>query len=396
VVFNFSEAMDPTATTATFYNDSTFSTLATSEIWSPGNTVLTCTPSPAFPSNTTILWDVSGQTPGGTPLGGVPVGTFTTIGTGGGGGGSGTNQYTTFTVGDAVYYQQTSTSAPTVDTNFAYLFLANVILASNRTAISATVELPSTTVTNLTHNPINPAQFFLDAANTNQSALDTTFGNGSYIFDVVAADSNQDVTVKLSASLLQPNAPQITSYTAAQSVNPAQAFTLTWDPFTGAAATDFVVVIVGNVYSTASPGNSNALPGTATSFQIPADTLQPSTNYLCAVGFYRYTGATNKAGDYFTGAYRGAITEFNLATIGGGTTTAPVLADASVSGNSFNFNVTSGVGQSLTIQYNTSATLGSNQWQTLLTTNSATGVVQVNVPINPSIPHIFYRTLTGK
>jgi hypothetical protein len=65
VVFTFSVAMDPTATGAEFYTESSFTALATTAAWSGGNKVLTCTPSPAFPSATAILWFVDGQTPGG-------------------------------------------------------------------------------------------------------------------------------------------------------------------------------------------------------------------------------------------------------------------------------------------------------------------------------------------
>src|SRR5665213_2010656 len=226
VVFTFSEAMNPTATTATFVNNTTFALLTTSPVWSAGNTVLTCTPSPAFPANTTILWVVSGQDTQGKSLSGTPEGTFTTGTSGGGGGGSGTNQYTSFAVGQAIYYDQTSSGAPTLDTNIPYFFVGDLTLASNRAAVSATLALPSGSVSNLTQNPVAAYQFFLDASNTNQTAFNTTFGSGNYIFTVTAATSNQQVTVNLPAALAQPGAPTVTNYSAAQAVNPAQAFTL--------------------------------------------------------------------------------------------------------------------------------------------------------------------------
>jgi methionine-rich copper-binding protein CopC len=394
VVFTFSEAMDPTATTATFLNDSTFALLTTSPVWSAGNTVLSCTPSPAFPAGTSIRWVVSGQNPGGTSLGGVPTATFTTSGGGGGGGGgSGTNKYTSFSVGQAIYYDQTSAGAPTADTNisYTYIFVGEIILSSNRTATSATLKLPSGSVSNLFENPFAPEEFFLDAGDTNQTRLDATFGSGNYMFTVVSADSNQQVTIDLPASLVQPAAPHITSYTAAQSVNPAQSFTLKWDAFAGATAADVVYVSIG-AFNTSMPGTSNALAGTATSLEIPAGTLQPNSNYDSSITFYRLNSATNH-GDHML-AFRDSVTVFTLITTGGATTPV-ILTDASWSGHTFSFNVTSAVGQSLIIQYNTSGALLSSQWQTLLTTNSATGVVQVSDSLNTGGSHVMYRAQTG-
>jgi len=395
VVFTFSEAMDTTATTATFYSESPFAVLTTSPVWSAGNTVLTCTPSPAFPASATIIWVVSGEDPDGNPLGGVPEGTFTT-GTGGGGSGvSGTNQYTAFAVGEAIVYNQTSTAAPVLDTDIPpYLFFAGITLSSNQSALSATVELPSASVAALLQEPEDPGQFFLSDSDANQTTLDNTYGNGNYIFNLVAANSNEQVTVNLPASLAQPGAPQISNFTAAQSVNPAQPFTLTWNAFAGGTVTDYVFVTIGGVFSTPPPGSSYALAGTATSVQIPANTLQPGSNYDSFISFYHYILATNTvSAGYTTAAYRYADTEFSLITTGG---TPIILTNASWSGHTFSFNVNSAVGQSLLIQYNTNLALASSPWQTFLTSNSATGVIHVSDSVNTTNSHVFYRAQTGQ
>jgi methionine-rich copper-binding protein CopC len=397
VVFTFSEAMDPIATTAQFLGETSFNSLTTSNVWSAGNTVLTCTPAPAFPTSTPIFWLVSGQSPDGTQLGGTPEGSFTT-GTsgagGGGGGGTGTNQSTTFSVGQIVYYDEVSTGAPTLDTNIPYLFLGTFILSSNRSANSATLEMPNSSVSNLFQNPIDPAQFFLSVADTNETAFDTDFGAGDYIFTVSAATSNQQVIVNYPATLAQPSAPALVNYAAAQSVNPAQPFTLEWNVGAGGTPGEFVFVSVGSVFSTPTLGASNALPGTATSVQIPANTLQPNTNYTGTIGFYNFIAVTNTSGDYITQAFRESLTQFNLITIGAGGVTGPItLTNASWSGGAFGFNVTSAPGQNLIIQYSTD--LNSSQWQTLLVTNSATGFIQVSYSVNTANSHVFYRAQAG-
>jgi len=233
----------------------------------------------------------------------------------------------------------------------------------------------------------------LSAADTNQTTLDSTFGNGNYLFDLDTATSNEQVTIDLPATLVQPSTPQISDYAAAQSVNPAQAFTLTWGPFVGGTASDSVFVTIGTNFSTPEPRTSNALPGTATSVVIPANTFLPGNNYDSFIGFYHLILHSNVSAGYTTAAYRSTSTEFNLSTTSG-TSTPVVLTNVSWSAHTFSFNVTSAAGQNLIIQYTTNAPLFS-QWQTLLTTNSASGVVQVTDSANTGNRHVFYRAQAG-
>jgi hypothetical protein len=78
VVITFSQAMDTGHTFPDFVATNPFEDVPTALAWSAGNTVLTCTPTTLFPTNQTILWNVSGQNPAGQPLGGYIGGTFTT------------------------------------------------------------------------------------------------------------------------------------------------------------------------------------------------------------------------------------------------------------------------------------------------------------------------------
>ncbi|MGC9944378.1 MAG: Ig-like domain-containing protein [Verrucomicrobiota bacterium] len=396
VVFTFSESMDTTSTAAMFFDESTFAVLTTTEVWSDNNTVLTCTPSPAFPVSTEILWEVNGQDPEGNALGGTPAGFFTTGTSGGGGGGgiTGTNRYTEFGVGKAIYYSQTSTGTPTLSTEFGpYLFYADVTLSSNQSALSASLELPSAVVQGM-NTTTEPGQFLLSGANTDQTTLDSTFGDGSYLFTVTAASSNEQVTIDLPASLPQPAAPLISNYTAAQSVNAAQAFTLNWESFVGGTATDSVYVTIGNAFSTPQPFDLNALGGTSTSVVIPANTLKPGTSYDSFISFYQFLLSSNLDAGYLGVAYRYSSTEFNLTTAAA-VTTPLVLTNASWSGHAINFKVTSAIGQSLIIQYNTSPPPFTSAWQTLLTTTNTTGVVQVTDSVNTTNRFVFYRAQTG-
>jgi methionine-rich copper-binding protein CopC len=400
VVFTFSEAMDTANSSVIFYNESPFALETLNQTWSDGNTVLTCSPAPTLPAGSTILWVVEGQDTLGNPVGGVPEGTFSTASAGGGTGNGSTNQYTAFGVGTVVGYNQFSAGTPTQDTNSPpYIFSADTTLSSNQTALSITLELPDAGVSNLLNNPFVPAQFYLSEGYTNQSDLSAVFGNGNYIFTVIAASSNEQVTVNLSSGIAQPAAPQISNYTQAQAIDPTQPFTLKWNAFAGGSSSDTIFFSIPEVFQSASPGTAGGLNGTATSIVIPANTLAADTSYSAYVSFYHITVTTNRAARYTTAAYRASTTTFHLVTTSGGTTlpTGPInLTNVSSSGNTISFYVTSDVGQSLTVQYNTSSTIDSNQWHTLLATTNTTGSVLVNDSAHTSGKQVFYRAITGQ
>ena len=150
--------------------------------------MLTCTPNPAFPPSTFIVWAVSGQNPTGDSLGGTDSGFFTT-GSGGGGtsSGSGTNRITTFTLGKTYNYQQDSAGVPTLDTNAPFTFGAVTSLASNRTATAISLKLPGGSGSNLTQNIFEKESFYMIYFTSSSNSLEGTFPQGDYSFTVTAA-----------------------------------------------------------------------------------------------------------------------------------------------------------------------------------------------------------------
>jgi hypothetical protein len=369
VVFTFSEQMDTANTSADFITPP-FTMLTTMQTWSANDTVLTCTPTPAFPANTSIVWSVTGQNLAGMSLGGSPGGLFTT-GTGSGGGaGSGTNAITTFSVGKIYFNQQSGTGAPTPQTDVAYGFFASTTLASNRTANTITVTLPSGAVSNLA-NFSKPEAYSAFGFDNNNSRFETTFAEGNYVFKVTAATSNQQVTVTLPLTMTQPNAPHILNFTNAQSVDVTKSFTFTWDPFQGGTTSDFISLSVsdshGTVFQTPNIGTNGALTGTATSATIPANTLAANSTNTVDVIFYRFVPSTNAT--YATFAYRATDTELGLNTIGSAPA-VPVVANPTWSGSNFSCDVTATPNQTLNVLYSTDCSQPLAQWQKLLTTNS--------------------------
>jgi hypothetical protein len=389
VVFVFSEAMDTEFTAASFYQLSPFAELPVAQVWSSGDTVLTCTPTPAFPTNTTIVWSMGGQNPNGDPLGEPTGGAFTT-GTGGGSGGSSTNAITTFSVGKVHHYNQTYAGAATLDPIAPYGFSGVTALASNRTATSVSLTLPTAAVSNLIHLPPPSAEvFILSTYDTNLSAYDATFPSGNYSF-FVQGSSNQTVMVSLPTtnSMPQPNAPHLTNYPAAQVVNASQAFVLGWDAFSGGTAADYIDVDIGSIYNSPEPGQPGALPGTARTFTIPANTLQPNTNYLSRVGFFRHSGMTNAS--YTTAAYRATYTEFTLITIAAGPL---ILTNPVYASGTFSFDVLCSSGQTVVVEYKTNLAVA--PWQTLLTTNSPGSSFHAVAPQAVTNRSLFFRARNG-
>lgn len=396
IVFTFSEAMDTEATTVEFIDFTTFAFLPTTDVWSAGNTVLTCTPSPAFPANRMIIWSVDGQNPAGDPLGGTPGGFFTTgTGSGSGGGGSGTNAITMFSVGKAHVYNQTSTGLPSLDVDFSYTFNANTTLSSNRTATNIVLTLPTASVSNLTQNFVRPEMYFLSDYDTNLTTFDQTFPAGDYSFQVKAVSSNQMVAVTLPAAVVmpQPGAPHVNNYAAAQGVDPNQPFVLGWDAFPGGTANDYIAVEIDTAYGSADPGLPGALAGTATSFTIPAGTLQPNSTYDSDIAFYRFVAATNGT-SYSTLAYRATLTRFTLITTSGTVAGPLVLTNASWSSGVFSFDVRCTPGQTVTIETNVLAS-AAGPWPKLLTTNSPGALFHIVSPQAGSSPSVFYRARNG-
>jgi hypothetical protein len=365
VVFTFSEPMDTDTVTVSFFSSLLqppyFINYNFTQSWNVGTNILTCTPSPGFLSGAQVFWSLDGADLATGNYMDSTNGYFTTSS----GGGSGTNATTTFSVGKVHHYNQTSAGASTLDPATPYGFSGVTALASNRTATSVTLTLPTAAVSNLLHLPPPSAEIFiLSTTSTNLTNYDATFPSGNYSFFVSSPPSNQTVMVTLPTtnSMTQPNAPHLTNYPAAQVVNASQAFVLGWDAFSGGTASDYIDVDIGTNYGSPNPGQPGVLTGTARTFTIPASTLQPNTNYSCQVGFFRSV-TTNNTG-YTTTAYRATYTEFTLITIAAGPL---VLTNAVYTPTNFSFNVLCSTGQAVTVEYRTNLTVGA--WQTLLTTN---------------------------
>jgi len=388
VVFGFDYNMDWTATQVSFFNTTDpFNPLPVNPVWTFGYTRLTCTPLPSWPAGAMIAWTVDGIDILGEATA-YEVGFFRT--TGGTQPGSGTNAITDFAVQAVHFYNQTNSTAPTLDPDLGYTFGATTSLASNRTATAISVALPTSVILPLSPNPVARELYFAYDSSTDLNAFNTSYPGGNYTFTVIAPTSNQVVTLSLPAPTLQPGMASVDNYDEAQRVNPNQPFTLRWSVPTTALLADFILVDVGP-FKTPDPGEPGALNGAARSVPIPAGTFASSTNYEATITLYRGTFATNTA--YASAAFRATLTSFDLKTTSGSVPTGPVTLTNIValpSGN-VSFEIASAPGQNMTLEI--SSTLLPGGWTTLLTTSSPSGHLTITATPSPGNPVRFYRVL---
>ena len=292
-------------------------------------------------------------------------------------------------------FLQWDAAAVGLDTN-GWPFIATVgIIQSSLGAVPiANVTFPTSTVKALPAGSsaleLRLREFF-----PNEAAFDAAYPVGNYTFTLFGVhDGLQSPVLTLPASSY-PNAPRVSNFGPAQSVNPAQSFLLQWDAFSGAGANDNIWVVITDaggqpVFSTPNPSadHESALSGTATSVTIPAGTLQFDRTYQGRIIFFKVLGVD-------TTQYPGAVgvtmattlTTFPLATL----SSAPRLSlPAKPSVSEFRFLVQGIAGQNYTIEGSSNLV----HWNLIRITNAPADVfpVLLNRATNS---HGFFRVKLG-
>jgi hypothetical protein len=173
---------------------------------------------------------------------------------------------------------QTGPNTVVTDPDFAYSILASVDLADFDLITNATVRTPG----NALRQMDNLADFwaFFDTRNS-LSALNSAYGWGNYTLSFDAVNDGSYTCVLSLPNTALPPTPHLTNFRAAQAVNPALPFTVSWTYPSAPRASDFVQVYVtdghADVFSTPNFGEPGALNGTARTVTIPAGTLDPGS-----------------------------------------------------------------------------------------------------------------------
>ncbi len=264
------------------------------------------------------------------------------------------------------FFEQTSAGAPTLITNKPFHFLAQVFATASNAVSYATLQPPGFGADLLGPDPTGTVLFLLQKF-ASQSALDTAFPAGTYLMNINGVhDGYRAFALNLPADAF-PTAPQVIDWAAAQTVNAAADFTLTWNAFTGASGFDDIMVqavdTLGNVVSDVS------LPYTAVSSVFPAGTFQSGQSYQVQLRFRHFTTVDNTTYVGATGSERfDSKTTINLITTGG----AVPLSLAVVQTNSSpQLLLTGQIGLRYAIDASTNLQFGS--WVPLVTNTALSG-----------------------
>jgi len=389
VVFKFSEAMDPDATTVLFLDVMAplAGPLPVSTVWNSSHIWMTNTPVSGFPTGKMIAWSVDGQNPGGDALDGDTAGYFTT-GAGGGSTGDCTNTMGSVTLAKGAMYEQVSAGASVLNLTNPYAFVAcSAVACSNWTTTNLSLTLPAGKGSANVPAEILAGRYNMTAIFNDLTALEGSFPNGAYVFNFKSPTGTTSIPMSLPGTLAFPlPAPHVTNYLAAQNINASQPFVLGWDA--APAAVDCVYVEIYGAFSTPALGSVGALTGAARTITIPANTLKSNLTYTGSITFYDLVLTTNV---YVNLAYRATTTEFTLATMS--PSNPLIITNASNSGGKFSFEMISSPGQNLIIE--TSTNLAAGSWKELLTTNNPAGRMRVADPGTVSGKGMFYRLRKG-
>lgn len=221
------------------------------------------------------------------------------------------------------FVQTSGTVGPALASGNAFVFRALVQPLIVGWVSSASVKTPAGATKTLTARADDNLVFDDGAASA--GLLAAAYGTGNYTVAYTGQiDGSSSVILPLGTDSY-PGAPRVGNYDAAQAIDAANNFTLTWSGFAGGTAADVVRLQITDdqqqvIFDSGEPGNSEALAGNTTSVSIPADTMENGRTYSGTLTFYRltlkddttYAPATASGGFY-------SETSFSLKPGGGGT-----------------------------------------------------------------------------
>lgn len=419
VVFVFDQAMQkntalggfpPAVPGAVAWGGSGVTATKFSYAWSDDGQTLTCTYAGELPGNMEITWALNPgtliqlQNEAGDPL---PTGTYSGSFTTGPGGGGGENcdpsgvpsTWGSYSLSKTASYQQTSPADPVPASEMPFAFGAFVTgPQAGPAATAGSVTLPDNSTKSL--EALFGYLTFNDTPAT-EAALDAAYPAGNYTLRFTQTGQPERV-IPMTLPAANVPVPKIANFAAAQAVNAAQDFTLSWNAFTGAGTGDYISLTItdgqGNVlFQAPNPCVPRELAVTATSIVIPANTLQTNKLYSGTLAFERnFYSSTNAVPDMagFGGVMR--HTEFTINTGAGGGTADParftgyrLLPDGNPQ-----MDLTGTAGHAYTIQRTSSLT--TPNWSTAgtVTMDAAGAAVFEDTAAVKTFP-LFYRAVAN-
>jgi hypothetical protein len=214
-------------------------------------------------------------------------------------------------------WQQTSPAEIARSGGDKFVFQAGIIETAPGRVGTASVQFPVTSI----ERPLsraNDSLYDLTYANSSPPAggpetttiagFDAAYPNGTYLLRMTTANDGTRVVSGGLEGDAYPTVPQISNFADAQQIRPENPFILSWFPFVGGTASDFIHLRVvdgyDTIYTTGLPGSANALDGTSTGATIPSGLLMPGKSYRLILLFAKavsidrtsYPGATGYTG----------------------------------------------------------------------------------------------------
>jgi hypothetical protein len=288
--------------------------------------------------------------------------------------------YSKFTIAEYAEYEQTNAAGAVPFGSNSFHFEAVINLASNLTATSAMVTIPN--IGPETMNTNDDSHFSYIVATNSFANLVSAFPDGEYEFIV----SNNTTSISLPEFTTLPNAPTLTNYTAAQSIDATKDFTLSWVPFSGGTTRDYIDVQLsgksGAVFKSGEYLCPVSLNGTASSVLIPANTLATNQIYTAEIDFIKVLLLdTNSIPGDALQAGTESVT-FTSVSTSAAQIPPPVLGNAAlVPGGGIQFDLATTPGVTYTVQFSGDLSIPSG-WTSLLVTNAnSTSVTFTNTSL---------------
>ncbi len=242
---------------------------------------------------------------------------------------------TSYGVFKGLRFEQVSAAAPTPTESTSHGVYAFVKTEAEDEVLLAQVQatgvlIPSLLFPSERDATLNEAEAEFDSL----AELNAAAPNGAVKFTLFDGDFNQFTPTLTLTGDAYPAAAGLLNYAATQQLDPQQPFTLQWTPPATLTANDYFQVSIENdegpVFETPLPWADGALPGTSSSYTLPAGLLS-GAGLRAQLLFIRVTsrdtagipGATGLAG-YYTSVN----IPLKLAGGGGGDTEAPSLVSS--------------------------------------------------------------------
>lgn len=298
-----------------------------------------------------------------------------------------------FSVSKSVNYLQSGPTSIAIDSENPPSFGASIFMPASAGLATAKISLPSGASHDLSVFTFstNTTGYYYDT-NSTQALLDQAYPSGNYKITITGGVSG-NASVSLTT---YPPTPQIANYAQLQAINPAAAFTIQWNAFTGAGQYDGIYLYImdkesGETVFTAPDECATPkveLAATAPSISVPAGTLTSGKTYELHLSFTHLESYNVALSSAHGNSMLSKSVNLTIQTTGGTTTlTAPKFTKVSRSATGLAELQLSCMAQR-TVVIQSSTTL--NDWTTALTTNAPAASLTVSLPASPKT---FFRAI---